>query len=53
MKSQKPCLPRLSLHPLKAEQALAAFMRADPAKVEAEMRKVHYRGGRKPALSKA
>jgi hypothetical protein len=44
---------RLSLYPLKPEAALAAFMKVDPAKVEAGMRKVAHKGGRKPALPKA
>jgi hypothetical protein len=43
----------ISLHPLKAEQALRLFMQVDPAKVEAGMRTLPHQGGRKPALSKA
>jgi hypothetical protein len=37
--------PRLSLYPLKAEEALAAFMRADPKKVEAGMQKLRRKKG--------
>jgi hypothetical protein len=52
--SRKPRSPRLSLHPLKAEEALAAFMRADPQKVAEEMRQlVRRQRGRNRALSKA
>ena len=50
---KNPRVPRLSLHPLKPEAALALFMQVDPAKVEAGMRKVAKKRGRGRALSKA
>lgn len=52
MNKCKPRSQRVRLHPLKAEEALAAFMRADPAKVEAGMRKLGRKRGKLPALSK-
>ncbi len=53
MKKPKSKSPRLSLHPMKAEVALAAFMRADPAKIEKELRKIRRKGGKGRALLKA
>jgi hypothetical protein len=44
-KKAKHRLPRLSMHPLTPESALAAFMRADPAKVEAGIRKIRRKKG--------
>jgi hypothetical protein len=43
--NKRPNAARLSLHPLKAEEALAAFMRADPAKVREEMKKLRRKRG--------
>ena len=45
-------LPRLSLHPLKPEEALAAFMQVDPAKVKAGMQKLRQKRGKPSALPK-
>ena len=46
--------PRFTLHPLKAEEALAIFMRADPEKVAKKMRGLGRRGRGAPlALPKA
>jgi hypothetical protein len=43
--------PRLlSLYPLKAEEALAIFMRANPAKVREGMAKLRRKRGKPPAL---
>jgi hypothetical protein len=42
--------PRLSLYPLKAEEALAIFMRADPAKVREGMAKLRRKRGKPHAL---
>jgi hypothetical protein len=53
MKKRKTNPPRLSLHPMKAEEALAAFIRADPAKVEKELREIRRKGGKGHALPKA
>lgn len=44
-KHTKRRLPTMSLYPLKAEEALAAFMRADPAKVREEMKKLRRKRG--------
>jgi hypothetical protein len=43
--SKKHILKPLSLHPLKAEEALRLFMQADPAKVEAGMRRLWQKRG--------
>ncbi len=43
-------LGRLSFHPLKPEEALAAFMQVDPAKVKAGMRKLRQKRGKAAAL---
>ena len=42
-----------SLYPLKAEEALSLFMRVDPAKVVAGMRKLHQRRKEKAAPESA
>jgi hypothetical protein len=47
---KKHTLNRLSLWPLKPEDALEAFMRVDPAKVQAEMQEFLGQRGKKPAL---
>ncbi len=42
---KQPRFPRVRLHPLKPEAALAAFMQVDPAKVEAGLRKLRRKKG--------
>ena len=43
---KRPRLKPLSLYPLKPEDALAAFMQVDPAKVEEGMRKLTRKRGK-------
>ncbi len=45
MKRTKKLKP-LSLYPLKTEEALSLFMRVDPAKVEAGIRKLYHKKAR-------
>jgi len=52
MKLKKHRLRLLSLYPLKPEEALAAFMQVDPAKVKAGMRKLRQKRGKAAALPK-
>jgi hypothetical protein len=50
MKKRKKVKKRpepLSLYPLKTEEALAAFMQVDPAKVEEGMEKLRRKRGKK------
>jgi len=43
-------LPRLSMHPLTPEVALAAFMQVDPAKVKVGLRRMRQKRGNPSAL---
>lgn len=47
---RKHRLPRLSMHPLTPEAALAAFMAVDPAPVQKALRRMRRQRGSKPAL---
>ncbi len=56
MTARKPCkhrLHRLTLCPLKPEEALAAFMQVDPAKVMAGTKKLLQGRGKLRAVPKA
>ena len=44
--AKKHRLPRLSFHPLKAEEALSLFMQVDPAKVKTRMKKMRQKRGK-------
>jgi hypothetical protein len=46
----KSRLPRLSLHPLKAEEALRLFMQIDPAKLKAKTKKLNQKRGKSTTL---
>ena len=52
-KTNAPRLKSLSLHPLKAEEALRLFMQVDPAKVRAGVRRMRQKRSGKSALLKA
>lgn len=49
-KKQVKYTPKLTLSPMKPEEALKRFMEADPKRVEADMRKLKRKGA--GALSK-
>ena len=49
-KPHKHRLPRLSIYPLKPEEALRLFMQVDPAPVNTVMRKIRQKRGRASAL---
>jgi len=48
-KNKKSRLPRLSMHPLAPEVALAAFMQVDPAPVKRALRRMRQKRGKSAA----